>query len=91
LRSEGRTISLSSGVLAVSAKRYNFERGRKLFELSNYCLAECVTQTVTYITGSTTAAQGSYFAADVVSATDYYPFGMAIPGRSFSSDTYPHR
>ena len=26
--------------------------------------------------------------ADVVSATDYYPFGMQMPGRSFSSNAY---
>jgi RHS repeat-associated protein len=28
---------------------------------------------------------GSYFAADVVNANDYYPFGMIMPGRSFST------
>ena len=26
--------------------------------------------------------------ADVLSATDYYPFGMQMPGRSFSSNAY---
>jgi RHS repeat-associated protein len=28
---------------------------------------------------------GSYFTADIVSATDYYPFGMSMPGRSYNN------
>jgi RHS repeat-associated protein len=29
-----------------------------------------------------------YYAADVVSASDYYPFGSLMPGRNFSSSSY---
>ncbi len=29
-----------------------------------------------------------YYEAEVLSATDYYPFGMQMPGRSWSSSTY---
>src|SRR5690554_3372538 len=31
-----------------------------------------------------------YFLADVVSYSDYYPFGMQMPGRSFQSDEYDY-
>ncbi len=30
----------------------------------------------------------SYYLADVMSANDYYPFGMMMPGRKYSSDGY---
>ncbi len=30
---------------------------------------------------------GSFFKADVIAATDYYPFGMAMPKRTFPSNT----
>lgn len=35
-----------------------------------------------------TSTQFINWAAELVSATDYYPFGSQIPGRSFSSDSY---
>jgi RHS repeat-associated protein len=36
----------------------------------------------------TVTTQVAYYEADIVSANDYYPFGMAMPGRSFSSEKY---
>jgi len=39
----------------------------------------------TECTPPTSIPPGSYFMADVVTANDYYPFGMAMPGRKFSS------
>jgi RHS repeat-associated protein len=29
-----------------------------------------------------------YYVAEVLSQTDYYPFGMTMPGRSYQSDKY---
>ncbi len=68
----------------------NFESGNNdAFNAEiNPALATCVTESVTYIAGSSSIPQGSYFAADIVSATDYYPFGLTMTGRSFSSDKY---
>jgi len=30
----------------------------------------------------------THFTPDIVAANDYYPFGMIMPGRSYSSDEY---
>lgn len=32
--------------------------------------------------------QGWYYAAEIVGANDYYPFGMGMPGRQFTSGSY---
>ena len=37
---------------------------------------------------STNGTTIDYYEADVVSASDYYPFGMQMPGRSFSVGSY---
>src|SRR5690606_14475631 len=62
------------------------ERGEKIFELSNHLGNVLVTvsdRRVEYNTSSTTI---DYYEASVVSASDYYPFGMGMPGRRFSSN-----
>ena len=56
------------------------KRGRKFFELSNHLGNVLVTITDQKI-WTVDAANGNYYAATVTSATDYYAFGEAIPGR----------
>lgn len=61
-----------------------FTRGNKIFELSNHLGNVLVTVSDKKIPVAKTTpnqAQVSYYTADVLSATDYYPFGMSMPRR----------
>jgi hypothetical protein len=62
----------------------NFIRGNKFFELSNHLSNVLVTVSDKKI-GVDNNADGiiDYYNADVVTAQDYYPGGMAQPGRIF--------
>ena len=63
----------------------NFIRGNKFFELSNHLgnvLATISDKKLGHNSGADTI---DYNFADVVTANDYYPFGMLMPGRKFSS------
>jgi RHS repeat-associated protein len=76
-----------------------FTRGEKIFELSNHLgnvLATVSDKKIGVDDGTYDATTGNklnstpdgktdYYTADVVTANDYYPFGMQMPGRSFSS------
>ena len=66
----------------------NFERGNKFFELSNHLGNVLVTVSDRKLQMSAGGVLVDYYKADVVSANDYYPFGMAMPGRGFSSEKY---
>jgi len=61
-----------------------FERGRKFFELSNHLGNVLVTISDKKI-GVDANNDGTidYYNADVVTASDYYPFGMVMPGRKY--------
>jgi RHS repeat-associated protein len=67
-----------------------FERGNKFFELSNHLgnVLATVTDRKIQIAATLTSTEVSYFLPDVTSANDYYPFGMAMPGRRFNNDNY---
>jgi hypothetical protein len=78
----------------------NFIRGNKFFELSNHLGNVLVTisdkkigvNDGTYDVGgvklnSTPDDKIDYYTADVVTANDYYPFGMLMPGRKFDVGT----
>jgi hypothetical protein len=80
---------------AISYVRYNDIIGNKYFELSNHLGNVLVTvsdrktpQFKTTGTAPNTVTTFSYFKASILSATDYYPFGMAMPGRQVSADKY---
>ncbi|SFE91077.1 RHS repeat-associated core domain-containing protein [Chitinophaga sp. CF118] len=65
----------------------NFIRGKKFFELSNHLgnvLATVSDRKTSIFTGSLL----DHYEADVVSSQEYYPFGMQMPGRGFSSGKY---
>ncbi|MEO9023275.1 MAG: RHS repeat-associated core domain-containing protein [Ginsengibacter sp.] len=62
-----------------------FTTGNKFFELSNH-LGNVLATVSDKKIGIDTNADGviDYFTADVVSAQDYYPFGMQMPSRKYS-------
>ncbi len=62
-------------------------RGKAQYELSNHLgnvLATVSDRKVPHITGG----QVDYYEAQVISAQDYYPFGMLQPGRSYNAGGY---
>jgi RHS repeat-associated protein len=62
-----------------------FNRGNKFFELSNHLGNVLVTVSDRKLGQSPVNNLYTSFTADVVSATDYAPFGMQIVGRSFDA------
>jgi|GEM_PF-4661635 len=70
---------------------HSFTRGKKLYELSNHLgnvLATISDKKVQHDNGS---GQVDYYSADVVTANDYYPFGMQMPGRTYTSANSSYR
>ena len=65
-----------------------FTRGEKFFELSNHLGNVLATVSDRKIPVSGNGATIDYYNADVVSAQDYYPFGMLQPGRSYNAGGY---
>jgi RHS repeat-associated protein len=66
----------------------NFGRGDKLFELNNHLGNVLVTVNDKKLGVSSNNTTIDYFNAQVVSAQDYYPFGMLQPGRSVNASGY---
>ncbi len=76
--------SSSSVPAAGAALADGFEYGRIVYELSNHLGNVLVTvsdKKLQVQNGSTGTVL--YHTADVVTATDYYPFGMVMPGRKY--------
>jgi len=63
-------------------------RGSKQYELSNHLGNVLVTISDRRLQVATPLAGSSGIAADVLSANDYYAFGMPMPGRNYSSGEY---
>ncbi len=63
-------------------------RGNKLFELSNQLGNVLVTISDKKLQHSTDGSTVDYYNPDVISATDYYSFGMLMPGRTFATTSY---
>ncbi|MBK8712541.1 MAG: RHS repeat-associated core domain-containing protein [Niastella sp.] len=71
-----------------TATNVSFERGNKLFELSNH-LQNCLTvisDKKNQHTNDNTIID--YYVSDVVSATDYGPFGIGLSSRKWDSENY---
>jgi len=66
---------------------YTVTRGNKQYELGNHLGNVLVTVSDKKIPHNNNGTI-DYYTADITSATDYYPFGMEMPGRNFSSNTY---
>ena len=63
-------------------------RGSKLFELTNHLGNVLVTISDKKLQHTPDSVSVDYFLPDVISATDYYSFGMPMPGRSFNNANY---
>ncbi len=81
-----RTVNMK--VAFVQAEILTFERGHKQYELSNHLGNVLVTITDKKAGVSTNGTTIDNFIAEVSSANDYYPFGMGMPDRKFSTDKY---
>jgi RHS repeat-associated protein len=66
----------------------NFIRGKKFFELSNHLGNVLATVSDKKLGVSVNGSVIDYYIADIVSAQEYYPFGMQMPGRGFNSEKY---
>jgi RHS repeat-associated protein len=64
-----------------------FTRAEKIFELSNHLGNVLLTISDKKIAHVISPSNDviDYFKADIITATDYYPFGMTMPARSFSA------
>jgi RHS repeat-associated protein len=58
------------------------KRGKKFFEWSNHLVNVLATVSDRKIAHSDNSSMIDYYIADVISAQDYYPFGMIMPGRT---------
>jgi len=89
------TVALPGGS---TAKESSFIRGQKIFELSNHLgnVMVTVTDKKMQVDASTYDANGNLvsntpggivdgYVADLVTAQDYYPFGMVQPGRTYTA------
>ncbi|WP_207513875.1 RHS repeat domain-containing protein [Longitalea luteola] len=65
-----------------------FVRGDKLFELGNHLGNVLVTVSDKKLGVSADNSTVDYFNPQVVSAQDYYPFGMLQPGRGYNAGGY---
>jgi RHS repeat-associated protein len=66
----------------------NFGRGYKLFELNNHLGNVLVTLNDKKLGVTSNNTTIDFFNPQVVSAQDYYPFGMLQPGRSYNAGGY---
>ena len=73
-----------------TADSITFNRGNKFFELTNH-LGNVLATISDKRFGVTTDSVVRYFIPDVVSANDYYPFGMLQPGRSYAQNGNGYR
>jgi RHS repeat-associated protein len=68
-----------------------FTRGNKAYELTNHLGNVLVTVSDKKIgVDANTDGTVDYYTADVVSANDYYPGGMLMPGRIFNAGNYAY-
>ena len=90
--------NINRNIAAITSIDYSnykgsFTRANKLFELANHLGNVLVTVSDKKI-GVIVAPQNGivdYSVAEVVTANDYYPFGMAMPGRKFSQSSSSYR
>lgn len=79
-------VNLAAGYGTAAISTYT--RNEKVFELNNHLGNVLVTVGDKKIQHSSNASTVDFYTADVMSAGDYYAFGMAMPGRSYSNNNY---
>lgn len=83
------SLSIASSTVSGIGTVYNDEmiRGKTQYELGNHLgnvLATITDKKIPHITGGVV----DYYEAEVLSAQDYYPFGMMQPGRTYNTGSY---
>ncbi len=71
-----------------NAEDHTQDIGKRIYELTNHLgnvMATVSDKKIGHDNGSGTI---DYYEADVVSANDYYPFGMSMPGRGYNAGSY---
>ncbi|MBC7388113.1 MAG: hypothetical protein H7329_02785 [Opitutaceae bacterium] len=88
-------LGLQTGKSIADVSKWNgtatlstFTRGEKIFELSNHLGNVLVTVNDRKVQHTTDNSTVDYWEAEVVSANDYYPFGMGMPGRGYNAGSY---
>ncbi len=76
------SYNLNEIVQTETAVRDSFLRGLKRYEIVNH------SGDVQAVVSDKRVRTSSVSSADIISATDYYPFGMVMPNRSFGTRTY---
>ncbi len=80
------SVNVQSGNLLVgNTGNTIFTRGEQFFELSNHRSNIYATISDKKLQHTSNNAAVDYFIADVVTAGDMYPFGMAMPGRKYQA------
>ncbi len=74
-----------------SAKLSTFTRGEKKYEISNHLgnISATISDKKIQVSGGGTYVD--YYTAETVMATDYYPFGMSMPGRKYDLPNSSYR
>jgi hypothetical protein len=86
----GEFSNIENDIDSTCMVHYNYKkliRGNKRYEMSNHLgnvLTVISDKRITLCSGGAVIG----YEADIVSATDYYPFGMVMPERSYSSPVY---
>ncbi len=77
-------VSMASGY--GTSFLYTFTRGEKLYELTNHLgnVLATITDKKIAVSSASNSSLIDHYTADVATAQDYYPFGMGMPGRSFT-------
>lgn len=80
----GTAVTASLPLLKTIGYDTSFIRGSKQYELSNHLgnVLATVSDKKVGIRSATDTATIDHYDPDVITATDYYPFGMIMPGRS---------
>ena len=87
----GREVFSGNTLSSFVSTKVGTENGSKKFELSNHLgnvLAVVSDKKRGFSDGTTASNYVDNYLAEVVSANDYFPFGMQMPSRSFDSPDY---
>jgi RHS repeat-associated protein len=71
-----------------TTKKWQIREGQKRYELTNHLGNVLVTVSDRRQGAAPVSQQFTYYEAVVITATDYYPFGLEMPGRTFQSGNY---
>ena len=71
--------------IAIGGHKIPFVRGNKQYELTNHLGNVLVTISDKKIGHDAGSGVVDYYDADIITANDYYPFGMIMPGRKYAA------